>query len=67
MVNDEDYDMRGYIRKAERIARRKLQMYSKLLDSINDFKNQYGGLGSGEIDFDDADMDLEAALDMEDF
>ncbi len=30
MINDGDYDMKGYIEMAEEIARKKLKMYSSL-------------------------------------
>lgn len=43
MVNETDYDMRGYLDMAERIARKKLEMYSSLLESISTFKRKYEG------------------------
>ena len=39
MVNDVNYDMKGYLDMAEQIARKKLQMYSRLLEDISHFKN----------------------------
>lgn len=42
MVNQDTYDMKGYIRNAEQIARKKLQMYAKLLEDIESFKKKYG-------------------------
>jgi hypothetical protein len=42
MSNQTTYDMRGYIRNAENIAKKKLEMYSKLLEEINEFKKKYG-------------------------
>lgn len=35
MVNETDYDMKGYLDMAEAIARKKLEMYSNLLESIS--------------------------------
>jgi hypothetical protein len=42
MVNDANYDMRGYLDMAECIARKKLEMYSKLLNDINEFRGRFG-------------------------
>lgn len=42
MVNDSNYDMKGYLDMAEQIARKKLEMYSKLLGDISDFKKRFG-------------------------
>lgn len=41
MVNEVDYDMKGYLDMAEEIARKKLEMYSKLLNDISDFKSKF--------------------------
>jgi len=41
MTNQEKYDMRSYIRNAEAIARKKLQMYSRLLDELDEYKKKY--------------------------
>ena len=42
MVNDANYDMRGYLDMAERIARKKLEMYTKLVGDISEFKRRFG-------------------------
>ena len=42
MVNEADYDMKGYLDSAEAIARKKLEMYSSLLANIGQFKEKYG-------------------------
>ena len=42
MVNEAQYDMKGYLSMAEIIARKKLQMYSKLLSDINEFRVRFG-------------------------
>jgi hypothetical protein len=42
MVNEADYDMKGYLDMAEDIARKKLEMYSNLLANINEFKHKFG-------------------------
>jgi len=42
MVNEADYDMRGYLDMAERIARKKLEMYSILMRDISEFKTKFG-------------------------
>lgn len=42
MVNEAQYDMKGYLNMAEVIARKKLEMYSKLLSDINDFRMKFG-------------------------
>lgn len=42
MVNEADYDMKGYLDMAEAIARKKLQMYSTLMQNIGDFKQRFG-------------------------
>lgn len=44
MVNEADYDMRGYLDMAEMIARKKLEMYSELMDRISDFKLKFGNM-----------------------
>ena len=41
MLNDENYDMDGYLESAEEIARKKLNMYSELLRNIESFKKEY--------------------------
>ena len=41
MMNDEIYDMGGYLESAEEIARKKLAMYSELLENIGTFKTSY--------------------------
>ena len=38
MVNDVEYDMKSYLKMAEQIARKKLEMYSNLLENISQFK-----------------------------
>lgn len=43
MVNEAHYDMKGYLAMAEVIARKKLEMYSKLLAGIGEFRNKFGG------------------------
>jgi hypothetical protein len=42
MVNEAQYDMRGYLAMAEDIAKKKLEMYSKLLSDINEFRGRFG-------------------------
>lgn len=42
MVNEAQYDMKGYLKMAEVIAKKKLQMYSKLLNDINEFRERFG-------------------------
>jgi len=44
MVSSENsnYDMKGYIEKAEEIAKMKVQMYKKLIHSIKVFKEKFG-------------------------
>jgi hypothetical protein len=42
MVNEVDYDMKGYLDMAEAIAQKKLEMYSSLLQNINEFKLKFG-------------------------
>ena len=39
MMNDEEYDMVGYLESAEEIAQKKLAMYSELLNNIKDLKH----------------------------
>jgi hypothetical protein len=34
MVNETDYDMRGYVNMAEEIARKKIEMYTNLIANI---------------------------------
>ena len=41
MVNDANYDMKGYLDMAEAIARKKLEMYSRLLSDIGEFKRKF--------------------------
>lgn len=41
MVNETNYDMKGYLDMAENIARKKLEMYSKLLGDISEFKRKF--------------------------
>ena len=41
MVNEAQYDMKGYLNMAEVIAKKKLQMYSKLLEDINEFRHRF--------------------------
>ena len=41
MVNEAEYDMKGYLNMAERIARKKLEMYSNLVENITQFKQKY--------------------------
>ena len=42
MINEADYDMKGYLNMAEQIAKKKLEMYSVLLEKIADFKCRFG-------------------------
>ena len=41
MMNDEQYDMGAYLDSAEEIARKKLAMYSELLQNISSFKHDF--------------------------
>ena len=41
MMNDEHYDMGAYLEQAEEIARKKLAMYSELLNNIGNFKSDF--------------------------
>jgi len=41
MVNDANYDMKGYLDMAEAIARKKLEMYSSLLNNIHMFRERF--------------------------
>ena len=41
MMNDEHYDMGAYLEQAEEIARKKLSMYSELLNNIGSFKSDF--------------------------
>ena len=41
MVNEQDYDMEGYLDTAEIIAQKKLEMYSDLLKNIQAFKRKF--------------------------
>lgn len=41
MLNEESYDMSGYLATAEKIAREKLEMYSELLKRIEWFKANF--------------------------
>ena len=41
MVNEAEYDMKGYLNMAEKIAKKKLEMYSSLLENISQFKQKY--------------------------
>jgi len=43
MMNDEQYDMAAYLESAEEIARKKLAMYSELLNNISNFKSEFMG------------------------
>lgn len=43
MVNDVNYDMNGYLDMAENIAMKKLEMYQKLLNDIQDFRGKFNG------------------------
>ena len=43
MVNEAHYDMKGYLAMAEIIAKKKLQMYSKLLGDIEEFRIRFSG------------------------
>jgi hypothetical protein len=42
MLNEANYDMKGYLDMAETIARKKLDMYSNLLANISEFKQRFG-------------------------
>ena len=42
MVNEAQYDMKGSLSMAEVIAKKKLEMYSKLLSDISEFRGRYG-------------------------
>ena len=41
MMNDEAYDMGAYLASSEEIARKKLAMYSELLNNISAFKQDF--------------------------
>jgi len=41
MVTEANYDMKAYLDMAEKIAKKKLEMYSKLLGDISDFKRKF--------------------------
>jgi hypothetical protein len=41
MVNETNYDMKGYLNTAEAIAKKKLEMYSRLLSQIGAFKSKF--------------------------
>lgn len=41
MVNEAQYDMKGYLNMAEIIAKKKLEMYSKLLSDISEFRHRF--------------------------
>lgn len=41
MLHDQHYDMAGYLDSAEGIARKKLAMYTDLLENIQSFKRDY--------------------------
>ena len=43
MLNEETYDMSGYLNTAEKIAQEKLQMYNELLQRIHWFKDKFEG------------------------
>ena len=45
MLNDENYDMDSYLQSAEEIARKKLGMYSELLQNIEGFKTKFANNG----------------------
>lgn len=42
MVNEAQYDMKGYLAMAEVIAKKKLEMYSRLLQDIEEFRVRFG-------------------------
>jgi hypothetical protein len=42
MVNEAQYDMKGYLNMAEIIAKKKLEMYSLLLKDIAEFRARFG-------------------------
>ena len=48
MVNEANYDMNGYLDMAENIARKKLEMYSKLLSEINEFRDKFNNGETGD-------------------
>ncbi len=41
MVHEAQYDMKGYLDMAEVIAKKKLEMYSKLLGDISEFRMRF--------------------------
>ena len=41
MVNEAQSDMKGYLNMAEIIAKKKLEMYSKLLSDISEFRHRF--------------------------
>ena len=41
MVHEAQYDMKGYLDMAEIIAKKKLEMYSKLLSDIGEFRQRF--------------------------
>ena len=41
MVNEDGYDMDGYLEVVEAIARKKIEMYSHLLKSVRSFKQKH--------------------------
>jgi hypothetical protein len=41
MLNEESYDMADYLSTAEKIAHKKLEMYSELLKRINQFRDRF--------------------------
>ena len=49
MVNDANYDMKTYLDMAEAIARKKMEMYSKLLSDIYDFRERFMGTEQQQI------------------
>lgn len=42
MVHEVGYDMKGYLKKAEAIAKKKLDMYSSLVANIQMFNQKFG-------------------------
>ncbi len=47
MTNEQDYDMKHYITQVENIAKKKIEMFSSVLNLINDAK-QMNIMGLGE-------------------
>lgn len=42
MVNEDNYDIDGYMDRAEEIARQKIEIYSQLLRNISMFRDKHG-------------------------